>query len=46
MCSLFRRVAIPLAEHFGFEYPIGDDRRVSAHLLRIRELPRQTDKMD
>jgi aminoglycoside 6-adenylyltransferase len=46
MCSLFRRVAIPLADHYGFEYPIGDDRRVSAHLLHIRQLPRQTDKMD
>ncbi len=45
MCSLFRRVAIPLADHFGFEYPIGDDRKVSAYLLHIRELPGQADKL-
>lgn len=40
MCDLFRKAAIPLAEHFGFEYPFGDDERVSAYLKHIRELPR------
>lgn len=40
MCDLFRRVAIPLAEHYGFEYPFEEDRRVSAHLLHVRTLPR------
>lgn len=39
-CDLFRKVAIPLAEHFGFEYPFDDDRRVSAYLKHIRTLPR------
>lgn len=41
MCDLFRRAAEPLAEHFGFEYPHGDDdRRVTAHLKHVRSLPR------
>ena len=39
-CYLFRSIAIPLAEHFGFEYPFDDDRRVSAYLKHIRVLPR------
>ena len=39
-CDLFRRIAIPIAEHYGFEYPINDDRRVSAHLEHVRSLPR------
>ena len=29
-----------MAEHFGFEYPADDDRRVSAHLAHVRFLPR------
>ena len=40
MCDLFRKVAVPMAEHFGFEYPFDDDRRVSAHLEHVRSLPR------
>jgi aminoglycoside 6-adenylyltransferase len=39
MCELFRRVAIPMAGHFGFEYPFDDDRRVTAHLKYVRALP-------
>ena len=38
MCDLFRRVALPIAEHFGFEYPHEDDRRVSLHLEHVRWL--------
>jgi aminoglycoside 6-adenylyltransferase len=38
--ELFRRVAIPVAQHFGFTYPHGDDQRVSAHLRHVRHLPR------
>ena len=38
MCDLFRKVAVPIAEHFGFEYPFDDDRRVSAHLTYVRNL--------
>jgi len=40
MCRLFRRVAIRVAEHCGFEYPEGDDRRVSVHLNHVRVLPK------
>jgi len=40
MRDLFRKVAVPMAEHFGFEYPFDDDRRVSAHLEHVRSLPR------
>lgn len=40
MGDLFRTIAVPLAAHFGFEYPHDDDRRVSAHLAHVRTLPR------
>ena len=40
MCSPFRRVAMQVAEHFGFDYPLGDDERVSAHLQHVRSLPK------
>jgi aminoglycoside 6-adenylyltransferase len=39
-CALFRRLAIPVAEHFGFDYPHKDDERVSAHVEHVRRLPR------
>jgi len=37
--ALFRRVAMAVAGHFGFDYPRGDDERVSAHLAHVRALP-------
>jgi aminoglycoside 6-adenylyltransferase len=40
MGQLFRRLALPLAEQYGFEYPHGDDARVTAHLEHVRRLPR------
>lgn len=40
MCELFRLTANQVAEHFGFEYPVGDDERVSVHLQHVRSLPR------
>lgn len=40
MCALFRRLAVPLAEHYTFNYPSDDDRRVSAHLQHVRSLPK------
>jgi aminoglycoside 6-adenylyltransferase len=40
MCDLFRAIAIPIAEHYGYEYPQDDDRGVSAHLQHMRTLPR------
>jgi aminoglycoside 6-adenylyltransferase len=39
MGDLFRKIALPVAEHFGFDYPQGDDERVSAHLKHVRALP-------
>ncbi len=38
MLALFRSAAIPVAERLGFEYPHGDDERVSAHLRHVRLL--------
>ncbi len=40
MCSLFRRIAAPMAAEFGFEYPSREDERVTAHLLHVRDLPK------
>jgi aminoglycoside 6-adenylyltransferase len=40
MGDLFRTLALEVAEHFGFDYPHGDDRRVSAHLRHVHTLPR------
>jgi aminoglycoside 6-adenylyltransferase len=37
---LFRKVALQVAAHFGFDYPHGDDARVTAHLRHVRFLPR------
>jgi len=45
MGDLFQRIAIPVAEHFGFTYPYGDDERVSAHLRHVRDLPRDAKEM-
>ncbi len=39
MRELFRKAAVPIAEHFGHEYPFDDDRRVTAYLEHIRVLP-------
>ena len=39
MSRLFRVAALLVAEHFGYDYPDGDDQRVSAHLLHVRSLP-------
>jgi aminoglycoside 6-adenylyltransferase len=45
MGELFRRIAIPVANHFGFTYPYGDDERVTAHLHHVRLLPRDAKEM-
>ena len=45
MAELFRKLAIPVADHFGFDYPYGDDERVSAHLHHVHELPRDAKEM-
>ena len=45
MCDLFRIMALPVAEHFGFAYPHGDDERVRAHLNHVRTLPRDANEI-
>jgi aminoglycoside 6-adenylyltransferase len=45
MGDLFRRIAIPVADHFGFTYPQEDDKRVTAHLRHVRYLPRDAKDM-
>ncbi len=45
MGELFRHVAIPVAEQFGFTYPYGDDQRVTDHLVHVRHLPRDAKEM-
>ena len=45
MGELFRTVSLPVALHFGFDYPFGDDERVSAHLRHVHELPRDAEEM-
>ena len=39
-CELFRKTALPVARHFGFEYPHGDDERVFAYLERVESMSR------
>ncbi|MFZ5912519.1 MAG: aminoglycoside 6-adenylyltransferase [Chloroflexota bacterium] len=39
MGRLFRRIAQVMASAYGFEYSQGDDNRVSAYLLKIKNLP-------
>ncbi len=45
MCSLFERIAVPVARHFDFEYPVDDAIRVRAHLEHMRRLPRDAPKI-
>ncbi len=44
-CDLFRISALRVAERFGFEYPHGDDERVSAHLRHVRLLPKDAQEI-
>ena len=44
-CGLFRLAANRVAEHFGFDYPRGDDERVIAHLHRMRSLPKDAKEL-
>jgi aminoglycoside 6-adenylyltransferase len=38
LCVLFRKAGARAASHFGYDYPTEDDKRVSAHLLHVRNL--------
>ncbi|MBN2007461.1 MAG: aminoglycoside 6-adenylyltransferase [Anaerolineae bacterium] len=45
MAELFRKIALEVAAHFGFDYPHEDDARVMAHLHHVRALPRDAKEM-
>jgi aminoglycoside 6-adenylyltransferase len=45
MGELFRKVAIPVAMHFGYDYLSGEDERVSAHIRHVHDLPRDANQM-
>ena len=45
MGELFSKLAVVVADQFGFDYPQGDDRRVSAHLRHVRQLPKDAKEM-
>lgn len=45
MGDLFRMTAEQVATHLGFDYPHGDDERVSAHLRHVRVLPKDAAEM-
>jgi aminoglycoside 6-adenylyltransferase len=46
MGDLFRITALRVAEEFGFDYPQGDDQRVSAHLRHVRTLSRNAQEIN
>ncbi|MEC5425845.1 aminoglycoside 6-adenylyltransferase [Virgibacillus sp. C22-A2] len=39
MCNLFRKIAMNIADHFGFEYPYAEDNGVTTYLKRVKEFP-------
>ncbi len=43
--DLFREIALVVADHFELPYPFEDDRRVTAHLSHVRQLPRNAKTM-
>ncbi len=45
MGELFRCLAIPVADHFGYPYLYAEDERVTAHLHHVRHLPRDAREM-
>lgn len=40
MCDLFRETAMSIANHFAYDYPSDDDRRVTNYLQHVRAFPR------
>jgi aminoglycoside 6-adenylyltransferase len=45
MCRLFRITSQAVAAYFGFDYPLEDDEKVSAHLKHVRSLPKDAPEM-
>ncbi|PTM59901.1 aminoglycoside 6-adenylyltransferase [Desmospora activa] len=44
MCALFRETAQAVANQFGYRYPLEDDKRVTAYLKRVKDLPRDASR--
>ncbi|WJE54521.1 aminoglycoside 6-adenylyltransferase [Bacillus cereus] len=42
MGDLFRGIAIEIASYFGYEYPQGDDARVTSYLKHVKSLPQDS----
>ena len=45
MGELFRITALQVAKHFNYDYPAGDDERVSAHLRHVKTLPKNAKEL-
>lgn len=43
--GLFRRLAMEVGVALGYDYPSGMDERITAYMLRIRELPRSATEL-
>jgi aminoglycoside 6-adenylyltransferase len=41
--ALFRKVALEVADHLGYEYPHDLDRRMMAYLEKVKHLDQQAD---
>lgn len=44
--AFIRKVGMPLAERLGYDYPHGDDLRVTAYIEKIRKLPPDAQSLD
>ena len=45
MCDLFRKLAIPVADQFDYQYPYKDDHNVCSHLRHVYTLPGDASEM-
>jgi aminoglycoside 6-adenylyltransferase len=40
MCDLFKSLALEVAKHFNFEYPVKDDQNIMEYLKHVKVLPK------
>ncbi|MEY8346970.1 aminoglycoside 6-adenylyltransferase [Bacillus cereus] len=45
MGELFRETAMEIASYFGYEYPQGDDARVTSYLKHVKSMPKDSKKI-
>lgn len=45
MDQLFRKTATYVANHFGYDYPMEEDKKVSSYLKHIRNLPKDAESI-